>query len=315
MALRGDPAQRRGHHARLPSGFSATRYFRKDGERWVARAITCSVSCRCSCWRKCFRPRPRHVSTSVPCSHTRPEPAPGTVAQTRSSQFSSYAALGNGRLMAWGYNLQGNLGDGTVLNRSNPVLVRGTDGSPLTGVRKVVARGTHAVALLEDGSLVAWGNNRFGQLGTGGSGGLQPFATPVEVLQKARVADACAGDGFTGGFVWYGRCLCPAEGRSCPRVGAEQRGPARAGPSPCGAVSGLREGNRARGRPPGEHSSGCRSPSCAFGLEVRHPPRLGPQRVRPAGRRNDGHPAQPDRRRAGVVGAAARWARPGILMA
>jgi len=43
-----------------------------------------------------------------------------------------------------------------------PVVVDG-----LTGAVSVATSGTHACALLEDGSVKCWGNNDYGQLGDG----------------------------------------------------------------------------------------------------------------------------------------------------
>lgn len=129
------------------------------------------------------------------------------VTAVEAGSLSSYALLGNGRLLAWGFNLEHQLGDGTTTDRSNPVAVLRTDGRPLDDVRKIVARGTHAVALLADGSLVAWGGNQFRELGTGSREDVGPLAAPVTVLGGARVHDVCAGDGFTIALLEDGRVM------------------------------------------------------------------------------------------------------------
>lgn len=71
----------------------------------------------------------------------------------------------DGTIWAWGNNDYGQLGYG-VLTRSSskPRPVAGvTDGT----VRSAAAGGTHSLAVLSDGTVRAWGDNRFGQLGDG----------------------------------------------------------------------------------------------------------------------------------------------------
>jgi uncharacterized delta-60 repeat protein len=69
------------------------------------------------------------------------------------------------RLMAWGLNFYGQLGDNTTTDRYVPVAVDRT--GVLTGKTVVaVAEGLfHTLALCSDGTLAAWGNNNSGQLG------------------------------------------------------------------------------------------------------------------------------------------------------
>ncbi len=79
----------------------------------------------------------------------------------------SFALQADGTLLAWGANGAGELGDGTNLSRSTPVLVRDAYGAPLSGVVRIRTGQQHALALLADGTLRAWGLNANGQLGDG----------------------------------------------------------------------------------------------------------------------------------------------------
>ena len=79
----------------------------------------------------------------------------------------SLAVLADGSLVAWGYNGYGQIGDGTTNRRSSPVAVLDGYGDPVTGVVAVAAGAYHSLALLEDGTLLAWGYNGYGQLGDG----------------------------------------------------------------------------------------------------------------------------------------------------
>ena len=79
-----------------------------------------------------------------------------------SGQYSYINKLNDpGTLWAWGYNNNGGLGDGTVISRSSPVQVPGTQWS------QVSAGDRHTVATKSDGTLWTWGYNDFGNLGDG----------------------------------------------------------------------------------------------------------------------------------------------------
>ena len=87
----------------------------------------------------------------------------------------SVAVATDGLVYAWGNNVYGQLGDGTMNNASTPIKV-----APLEGVKieVVAAAGSHSLAVGSDGSAYAWGTNMYGQLGNGQNTGGR---TPVEV--------------------------------------------------------------------------------------------------------------------------------------
>ncbi len=71
------------------------------------------------------------------------------------------AILSDGTLWAWGYNTDGQLGDGTTVSKNSPVRV-GT--SSWTAIAAAGGAG-HNLAIRKDGTLWAWGYNGQGRLG------------------------------------------------------------------------------------------------------------------------------------------------------
>ncbi len=81
---------------------------------------------------------------------------------------TSIALRNDGSVVAWGDNTYSQLGDGTTIERHTPVLLRGVEGErTLGGIVAVAAGSTHLVALRGDGTVVAWGDHTYGQLGKG----------------------------------------------------------------------------------------------------------------------------------------------------
>ena len=69
--------------------------------------------------------------------------------------------MSDGTVRAWGYNGTGQLGNGPPSTGLTPP---GQVGS-LTGVTAIAAGQYHALALMSDGTVRAWGSNVSGQLG------------------------------------------------------------------------------------------------------------------------------------------------------
>jgi alpha-tubulin suppressor-like RCC1 family protein len=79
------------------------------------------------------------------------------------------ALLGDGTVASWGGNIYGQLGNGGY--KANWELSRShVEVSGLTGVKAIAAANEHALALMLDGTVRAWGNNQSGQLGDGMGG-------------------------------------------------------------------------------------------------------------------------------------------------
>lgn len=91
-----------------------------------------------------------------------------------------------GGVWSWGENRLGQLGDGSFNASPLPVAVRGPGGEGRLADVVAVSAGTHhTLAILRDGTVWAWGNTAFGQLGNG-AWGLQAHSNlPVPVLGPA----------------------------------------------------------------------------------------------------------------------------------
>jgi alpha-tubulin suppressor-like RCC1 family protein len=73
------------------------------------------------------------------------------------------AVLSTGAAKCWGGNGSGQLGDGTITDRTTPVGVSGLS----SGVSAIAAGGNHTCALLSTGAVKCWGQNSNGVLGDG----------------------------------------------------------------------------------------------------------------------------------------------------
>lgn len=74
----------------------------------------------------------------------------------------SIAIRSDGSLWAWGYNANGELGDGTTVDQHAPKQI-----TSLSGMNAVEAGGDHSLGLKSDGTVWSWGFNVFGQVGDG----------------------------------------------------------------------------------------------------------------------------------------------------
>jgi alpha-tubulin suppressor-like RCC1 family protein len=85
------------------------------------------------------------------------------VAAVSAGNLHSCALTTAGAVRCWGFNLSGQLGDGTTTDRHTPVSVSGLS----SGVVAVAAGGEHSCALTTAGGVRCWGSNLYGQLGDG----------------------------------------------------------------------------------------------------------------------------------------------------
>jgi alpha-tubulin suppressor-like RCC1 family protein len=104
------------------------------------------------------------------------------------------ALLSDGTVMAWGENEKGELGDGTTGGVSEvPVAVSG-----LSGVTAISAGTRYSLALLGNGTVMAWGDNAGGELGDGTTGGVSNVPVAVSGLSGVTAISAGRGNNYYG---------------------------------------------------------------------------------------------------------------------
>ncbi len=105
-------------------------------------------------------------------------------------------------LWAWGDNSSGELGDGTNVNSNVPVQVTNSTGMP--DIIAIAAGQFHSLALASDGTVWAWGNNLFGQLGDGTNVNSN---VPVQVSSSTGLTEAKAING--GALAFHALAIAP----------------------------------------------------------------------------------------------------------
>ena len=75
------------------------------------------------------------------------------------------ALAGNNMLLAWGDNKHGQLGNGENQSVATPLYVGNGSFGELFGVVDIGAGNNHSVAVMENGQVFTWGENKLGQLG------------------------------------------------------------------------------------------------------------------------------------------------------
>jgi alpha-tubulin suppressor-like RCC1 family protein len=164
------------------------------------------------------------------------EPAPlGTLSGVPAISPGGEFALGlleDGTVMAWGENESDQLGranSGPEFCEAVPCSKLPVPVTGLSGVAAVAAGYSHSLALLKNGHVMAWGNDLWGQLGLGSSGG--PVASPTVVPGLSGVTAIAAGahDSFAllengtveaWGDLESGQLGISATGTKCGEAGA-----------------------------------------------------------------------------------------------
>lgn len=110
----------------------------------------------------------------------------------------------NKQVFCWGANSSGQLGDGTTVERTNPMIVSGLP----TDITDIVTGTSHVCVLSPSQGVKCWGNNNNGQVGDGVGGNTK--TTPVSVVGlpsditsiKAGSAHTCATSASQGLMCW-----------------------------------------------------------------------------------------------------------------
>jgi alpha-tubulin suppressor-like RCC1 family protein len=144
------------------------------------------------------------------------------------STDATYAIDASGALYAWGDNSQGQLGRGFTgdtipdgelrINQkpaNTPDRVVDSGGNPILEVIDVAAFDGGGYALSQDGTVWAWGNNAYGQLGDGTAVSTN-FAQKIPILNSVNTIKAGADTGYAvrdDGTIWmFGRDITKASG-------------------------------------------------------------------------------------------------------
>ena len=113
---------------------------------------------------------PSPTETVTPSKTSLPYPVVLSVA---AGESHSCALISNGAVQCWGKNVYGQLGDGTLEDRDDPVLVEG-----LEDAQAIAAGWGHTCAVTSAGAVFCWGYNDNGELGDGTT---EHSSVPVEV--------------------------------------------------------------------------------------------------------------------------------------
>jgi len=133
-----------------------------------------------------------------------------TILSVSAGQAHSLAVCADGTVAAWGSNVNGQLGNGGTTSALRPAAVTMTGVLSGKKVVSVAAGGQHSLALCSDGTLVAWGDGSYGQLG---DGGVLDRTSPVRVnwtgaMASKRAIAISAGENHSAALCSDGTVVC-----------------------------------------------------------------------------------------------------------
>ena len=111
-----------------------------------------------------------NITTPICISDIQDSPLNGkNIVDVYSDGYTVIAKDSEGKLYSWGYNYDGELGNGTTENSSMPICISDIQDSPLNGKNIVEVGFGHLnmSAIDNEGKLYKWGNNEGGQFGNG----------------------------------------------------------------------------------------------------------------------------------------------------
>jgi alpha-tubulin suppressor-like RCC1 family protein len=130
-------------------------------------------------------------------------PSGVTITSVRSGCAFTLALTSAGRVLAWGDNSSGQLGDGSTIGTRTPIAVRLPPGTTVTAIR---AGCKHAIALTSTGEVLAWGRGDFGQLGNGRAAD-STIAVRVALPIRTKATAISAGEDYSLALTRSGQVL------------------------------------------------------------------------------------------------------------
>jgi len=176
------------------------------------------------------------------------------VRRVEAGDYHSLALLGSGALQAWGFNADGELGNGAMTTGGCECVPAPGAVAGLSGVQSVAAGGYHGLALLGDGTVRGWGYNTNGQVGDGTQ---TRRSEPVPVGGVSGASDVSTGESTSFALIGPSRTLAVSlagagtgavggpGGIICPAVSCAGRSPdsrveiLRAEPAPGSGFAGF----------------------------------------------------------------------------
>ncbi|MDA8838829.1 hypothetical protein N9N26_06185, partial [Candidatus Poseidoniales archaeon] len=117
-----------------------------------------------------------------------------TVLDFDAGERHTCAVRNDSKVSCWGTGTSGQIGDGYTATHLSPQQV---DSPSWASYTKVTAGSTHTCALLDDGGVMCWGNNSYGQLGDGTTNDSLIPTNVTMIPSSLNVVDVVAGDGGT----------------------------------------------------------------------------------------------------------------------
>ena len=179
----------------------------QDGVRDLAHTCGVAVGGAAQCWGLNSSGQLGNgtfTNSSTPVVVSDPVSGPVSFESVSVAIFFTCALATTGDIYCWG---GGQLGNGTTLSSSVPVLVSDPASGPVTFV-SVSAGGSHTCALASNGQVFCWGVNSHGQLGNGTT---NDATVPAAVSSTQTFESVSVGQSHTCGVTTGGDVYCWGE--------------------------------------------------------------------------------------------------------